>query len=187
MSYTTGEVYAALHGPVGALRRACGALESWIEAAELPEEDREALECAWEELQFTLYGPGPEEAEDYEDPDGLWDRPEDDVGTVELELEAWDAALDALEGVVNACPEVAVAAVAQLEYSVAGVSLHSFYSPEGGGTLLKPGQKDWFGEAWAVGFFDDWSEPPEDLDALDLGFPPEEDWIPFEAADFFEE
>lgn len=106
------------------------------------------------------------------------------MGTVELELEAWDAALDALEGVVNACPEVAVAAVAQLEYSVAGVSLHSFYSPEGGGTLLKPGQKDWFGEAWAVGFFDDWSEPPEDLD---LGFPPEEDWIPFEAADFFEE
>lgn len=180
MSYTSAEVYAALHGTVGTLRRACSAMEEWLITSDLPEEAREDLQITCEDLHFVLYGPGPDEnPEDYEDPDSLWDRPEDDVGTVMLEVECWYLIMDVLEGMVNACPEVEAAVVIELAYSVAGASLHSFYSPAGSPTFLKPGQKDWFGEEWAVAFYNDPGEPPEDVENLDLGFPPEAHWVPF--------
>ena len=72
MSYTSAEVYAALHGTVGTLRRACSAMEEWLNTSDLPEEAREDLQITCEDLHFVLYGPGPDEnPEDYEDPDGL--------------------------------------------------------------------------------------------------------------------
>lgn len=180
MSYTSAEVYAALHGTVGTLRSACSAMEEWLDTHDLTEEEQEELQDVCDELHFALYGPGPDEdPEDYEDPDGLWDCPEDEAGTVTMEVSCWSLIMDLLEGVVNACPEVEAAVVMELAYSVAGASLHSFYSPAGSPTFLKPGQKDWFGEEWAVAFYDDPGEPPEDYEDLDLGFPPEADWIPF--------